>query len=191
MKYKNVIAFEQTTELIGYNPTVQSNLNNWASSIGVNIMTQDGYSLAPVSLPPKFQIGTFYYYWLKMNAIAHRYGFDLLNHYIELPLTWLDEVYETKTVDIIDDETGEAIESTEDILNKDHYRIYTNKSDDNCLVRVLDKDWNELKELISLSFSDVYKLDNYPDNVLDNEAFKKATSIGGDYYKVVEEEVIE
>ena len=182
MKYNNVMAFELTPEIIGYDPIVQSNLNNWAASIGVNLMTPQGYSLAPLKVPLKFQIGTFYYYWLNLTAVAHRYGMDIFNHYIVLPITWLDEVYDTNEIEVVDEDTGEVTKTTVAILNKEHYRVHPNKVNDKCMVKLQDSDWKKLKEEIIYGYSEKYKLDNYPMNVLDNESFAESIAEGGDFY---------
>lgn len=123
--------------------------------------------------------------------MAHRYGMDIFNHFIILPTTWLDEVYTTKDVDIVNEETGEVTTTTENILNKDHYRVHPNKVNNKCMVKFIDADWDKLKEVIEYGHSDTYKLDSYPLNVLDNESYAKAIEVGGDFYIAPKEETNE
>ena len=50
------------------------------------------------------------------------------------------------------------------------------------MVKLIDADWEKLKEKIVYGHSDTYGLDNYPMNVLDNESYAKALAVGGEFY---------
>ena len=100
---------------------------------------------APISrIDAKYRAGSKYHVWVDNCYITHVEGFEFANHYIKMPISFIDIVAVEETIEEIDGETF----VTPEILNSKIYKqgLRTNKTD--CLVKFSDANYSTLIELI-------------------------------------------
>ncbi len=179
--YKDTIRFKQVPMLpTPTNFQVGMAISAWltytASSYTRNPKT--GEYIAPVvSLPPEYRLGKTYHKWIKMGFLVHTGGFEYGNHYVKLPIAWLDEVYETIITEAYTGEDGNEVpESSVDVTNRGHYFQALRTNDSHCLVKITDARYAELKELIE------YDAEFTTLNIIAEDKFLTAITEGGEFY---------
>ena len=178
---------------VEFNAEKQMKLLLWVSAVGVTQIRLDGTRMAPAIYPIGLQVGSWYYYLLKDKQLEHVRGMEYFQHYIIKPLAWLDEVYDTKSIDIVDEDTGEVTKGTTDILNKDYFRI-GKKNVTHVLVRVEDNKFAECLDLIEYVELEVFNtVGMMPTNTLCSDKYDRAIKkpvldkksgkmVGGEFY---------
>lgn len=190
MKYNNVLVFEPLSSDT-YDAETQRDLLLWVSQVGANLMTKDGYNIAPSNFPSHRVVGSWYYYLLNEGLLAHKYGVDNFNHYVEMPLSWLTEEHHTEEQVQYDDEGVELAPLSVSITNEEYYTI-ARKNTANCLLKITDKQFTELFALITFTEFELYgRLGSYPINMLCSDKYKETIDVGGSYYAEPVTEVID
>ena len=177
MKQPNIIAFTQrpsTGSAADYE--IGPKLTAWINYVGALNNSKNGEFWCDVTERPNDKRpGASYHKWIKDGYLIHQYGFDVANHFIKLPKTWLDETYTIEHIDAYrDDDLGVNIEAHDVITkNGEFYKhgLITNQTD--CLVKLTDENYEELKSLIAVDFSNIYA----------EQYYFKAIAEGGEFYK--------
>ena len=132
---------------------------------------------APVVLPPPDKrAGKLYHYWLKLGLLSHISGFDFANHYIKLPVAWLQETFQTLTKEAFTDEEGIYHESEQIIVtNAVHYKQKLRANNTHCLVWINDSRYEHLKPLITYN-------NNMPSNIIAEDKFFSVIALNGEFY---------
>jgi len=117
--------------------------------------------------------GKHYHTWIAANQVEHVRGFDYANHFIKMPISFLNETYETEHIAAYrdDDEGINIIEHDNVTLNREFYkqRLHTNST--HCLIWINDSNYEELKSLIAT------------DNLVCEDKYLAAVKVGGEFYK--------
>lgn len=187
MKLRNTLLFRMSEELDQLDSTTSTELTKWLMAVGAGNLLPYNIRGAMARLSPRAQIGTFYYYLLHEGIITeHISGFKYFNHYIKLPLSWLNEVHSTKDVT---DEEGNI--TTIITLNKDVYRV-KHSNNTHCLIQITDANFNELYKLIVFEDATPFgTVMNYPQNTVCSDKYFAAIAEGGEFYKqpILEDEI--
>jgi len=183
MKYENIVAFEllnsDTFELQD-----QLNLSLWVQQVGANLESPEGLRLAKTgNFPMNRQIGAWYYYLINKGLVKHSYGINNVKHYLEMPLSWLTETYTVEEVDGYTDEFGIDVPASTIITTNEEFYTIAHRNENHCLVKITDKLFNELYELINFEESTLFGVtDIFASNVICSDKYLEAIQVGGSYY---------
>ena len=176
-KHKNIISFSQrpstgSTEDYQIGPQVGA----WMLYVGAIANAQTGEFYVNVTTRPNDKRpARQYHYWLLQGVLIHNYGFDVANHFIKLPLSWLSVEVTPEKTEVID---GETI-VTPAVTREDIYYKGLRKNDTHCLVKITDDNYEDLKSEIASDLSNIIAEKEYFDAIAENGDFYESQE-GGD-----------
>jgi hypothetical protein len=173
-KFPNVITFKQRSST-GSEADYQlgTYITSWIMYVGGltnNVSTSEFYANV-VKRPMDKRPGRTYHKWLKEGALIHSFGFDVANHYIKLPIAWLDETNQKTNL------TNNEVFGLGKYVNSTH-----------ALIKIKDENYEELSLLINhTDYSNIYAEQYFFESI--NPPYDdNGTMKGGEFYTAPSEE---
>lgn len=135
------MALEKTT--ITLSPTASVDLMNYIFRTGGGLQQGNIILKTIEGIDEEFIIGKGIYKFIRLGEVLSFTNLAHLNHWIKLPIAWLNEVHHVQPI-TNEDETVTNV----DVTNKEHYNTPMLENDTDCLLRITDAYFTDFFALI-------------------------------------------